>query len=162
MTIRFAEKKDAAAIAEIHNHYVTNTLITFDTEARSVEAFEGEIAYLTDSGYPYLVYEDALEGVIGFVHAHPWCYRTGSGRTLEISIYVKDGLTGRGIGTQLMNEIIRICRDQQTKSLIFCSVEGNRSHVLAERAGFVNVGTCREVGRKFDRWLDVTDWQLML
>ena len=84
-------------------------------------------------------------------------------RTLETTVYVSPEYTGRGIGKQLMNELIRICRERNFLTLIACITEGNESSFrLHEKLGFERVSHFKKVGMKFGKYLDVIDYELIL
>ena len=84
-------------------------------------------------------------------------------RTLETTVYVSPEYTGRGIGKQLMNELIRICRESNFLTLIACITEGNEnSFSLHRKLGFEQVSHFKKVGTKFNRSLDVIDYELIL
>lgn len=112
--------------------------------------------------YPYLVGE-ADGRVVGYCYAHPWKERPAYGHTLETTIYLSPGYTGRGLGRQLMLRLIDDCRAlPHCRALIACITAENRaSCVLHCRLGFEQVSCFRSVGHKFGRWLDVVDYELL-
>lgn len=153
---------DAIQIAAIYNHYVRESVATFDTEEWSVEKMSERIKSLSSS-YPYLVYKTA-EGIIaGYCYVHPWKEKDAYSRTLETTVYISPEHTGKGIGKELMNELISICRKRNYLTLIACITEGNESSFkLHERLGFERVSHFKKVGMKFGKYLDVIDYELIL
>ena len=159
--IRNVSLRDAKAIVDIYNEYVVNSVATFETEPLRVEEMEGRIAGISAS-YPYLVYVDQDE-VVGYCYAHTWKERSAYRYTLETTVYLSPGHTGKGIGMLLMQRLIEACRENGYRALIACITEGNEaSNILHERLGFKQVSHFTKVGLKFDRWLDVADYELLL
>ena len=134
--------KDSTEITTIYNHYIRESVATFDTEEWSVEKMSERIQALS---------------------SHPWKEKDAYSRTLETTVYVSPEYTGRGIGKQLMNELIRICRERNFLTLIACITEGNESSFkLHEKLGFERVSHFKKVGMKFGKYLDVIDFELIL
>jgi phosphinothricin acetyltransferase len=161
MDIVAASPQHAAAIARIYNESVVASVATFDTEARS-EAKTAEWLAAHDSRHPVLV---ALESarVVGWAALSRWSDRGAYGDTAEVSVYVEEGFRGRGVGRRLMERLIGAGRGAGLHTVIARIAGGNEASVrLHERAGFETVGTMREVGRKFGRYIDVLVMQLML
>jgi len=161
VTIRRADLADAPAIADIYNEAILTTTATFDTEPKSVEE-RTQWLQSHDEKHPVLV--AALDGkVVGWASLTQWSERPAYDDTAETSFYVHSTYRGRGIGRRLKDAIIEEARQLKYHTLIARVAEGsNESIHLNESAGFVHVGTLREVGRKFDRRLDVHIMQKML
>lgn len=159
--IRTVTPQDAHAIADIYNVYILNSVATFETETLSPQEMCRRIESLSGH-YPYFVYEE--EGkVLGFCYAHKWKEREAYCHTLEVTIYVDVNAQRRGIGKALMNRLMEECRSRGVHVLVSCIVAGNENSIaMHERLGFRQVAHFHEVGRKFDRWLDVIDFQLLL
>ncbi len=153
--------QDAAALAAIYNEYVLGTTISFETEAISPEQMEARINGFA-SEYPYLVYEE--NGVIlGHCYAHRWKERAAYAHTWESTIYLAPQACGKGIGGELMRELITRCRTAGCGILIACITQGNeRSCRFHEQLGFKRVSHFYAVGKKFGCLLDVVDYQLTL
>ncbi len=159
--IRNVSLRDAKAIVDIYNEYITNSVATFDMEPLEVEEMECRIAKIASS-YPYLVYVDHDE-VVGYCYAHPWKEKAAYQYTLEVTIYLSPGYKGRGIGRRLMERLIEECRAGGFHALIACITEGNEaSFSLHEKLGFKRISHFEKVGLKFGRWLDVIDYELII
>lgn len=159
--IRRATLTDAAAIAEIYNEAILTTTATFDTETKTVEERE-QWLQSHDERHPILV---AVVGgrVVGWASLTRWSDRPAYDDTAETSFYVHSIQRGRGIGRQLKTAIIEEARQLGYHTLIARVAEGSAESLhLNESAGFVLVGTLREVGRKFGKLLDVHILQKML
>ena len=101
--------------------------------------------------------------VVGYCYAHTWKERSAYRYTLETTVYLSPGHTGKGIGMLLMKKLIGACRENGYRALIACITEGNEaSNILHEKLGFKQVSHFKKVGLKFDRWLDVADYELLL
>lgn len=161
MRIRRADGGDAAAIAGIYNHYIENDTCTFDTEPKTVEE---RIAWLQahDDDHPVLVVERSGTVVAWgslSVHAERPAWR----HTVQVGTYVAPGHEGTGLGSALMDALLEASRAAGHHVVLAQIVADNeRSLALVERYGFERVGVLREVGRKFDRWLDVVVLQRIL
>jgi phosphinothricin acetyltransferase len=159
--IRRATAADAAAIAEIYNDAVLHSVATFDAEPKTAEDREQWLAE-HDERHPVLVAEDAGL-VVAWASLTEWSDRPAYSETAEVSLYVRDGYRGRGIGHELLRAAIEAGRQVGLHTLIARITEGNAPSIrLAEWAGFTEVGVMREVGRKFGKWLDVRVMQLVL
>lgn len=159
--IRNVRPEDAEAIAAIYNEYVIGTTISFETEPLTVAAMAARIDRLA-ADFPYFVYETEA-GVVGYCYAHLWKERAAYRSTLETTIYLAAGHTGRGIGGQLMRRLIDECRRRGYHALLACiTADNNSSIALHEKLGFRRVSEYHEVGRKFGRWLGVEDYELLL
>ena len=152
---------DAGRIAAIYNKYIADTTITFETEPVSVEVMRGRIDSIS-SAFPYFVYEYDGE-LLGYCYAHLWKEREAYSKTLETTVYLAPEACHQGIGSRLMRLLIEECRRQGYHALIACITADNLSSLrFHQRLGFRQVSRFSEVGRKFDRWLDVIDLELVL
>ncbi|MEP6669300.1 MAG: N-acetyltransferase family protein [Chthoniobacter sp.] len=161
ITIRRAGLADAPAITDIYNEAILTTTATFDTEVKSA-AERTQWLQSHDERHPVLVAEVTGQ-VVGWASLTRWSERSAYDDTAETSFYVHSGHRGRGIGRRLKDAIIAEARRLGYHTLIARVAEGSSESVhLNESAGFVHVGTLREVGRKFGKLLDVYIMQKML
>lgn len=160
-SIRLASAKDAAAICQIYNHYVLNTVISFETEAVSVEEMAQRIEEIS-AEFPWLVYEEQGR-ILGYAYASKWRIRKAYQHSVESSVYIAQDSGGKGIGTLLYQTLIAELSKQSVHAVLGGIALPNPGSVaLHEKVGFVKVGHLPQVGRKFDQWLDVGYWQLLL
>lgn len=160
--IRSATSADAAAISEIYNHYVVNTIITFEEEKVSQNEMAQSITELLAAGRPWLVWEENGR-VRGYAYANGWKSRCAYRFALETTVYVDKDAIGRGLGTKLYTALIDALRSTGIHSLIGGIALPNEGSVaLHEKLGFVKIGQFKEVGWKFDQWIDVGYWELIL
>ena len=159
--IRKVTIQDAQAIADIYNVYVQNSVATFETEPVTLQEMCWRIEEIS-AQYPYLVYEEDGK-ILGYCCAHEWKTRTAYSQTLETTVYVAVTSQRKGIGKKLMKHLIEECRLTGAHALIACITDGNDDSVmLHQKFGFHQVSHFCQVGKKFGRWLDVVDFQLLL
>lgn len=159
--IRPVKPEDATDIANIYNEYVLHSVATFETEAVSVPEMRRRIERFS-AQFPYFVFEDGNH-VAGYAYAHLWQERAAYRQTWETTVYVSGRHVGKGIGTQLMSRLILSCHEAGCHALIACITHENAgSRRLHQKLGFRQVSLFKEVGWKFGRWLDVSDWELLL
>jgi L-amino acid N-acyltransferase YncA len=159
--IRKATAEDIKAITRIYNQAVKNTIATFDIRLKTFKS--RETWFKNHSGrYPVMVAERG-GGVAGWASLSKWSDRVAYKNTAEISIYVDKDSQGMGIGNRLISEIIRLAKKKKFHVLIAGIAEGNRISIhLHEKNGFIDTGVLKEVGFKFNCYIDVHLMQLIL
>ncbi len=159
--IRHVRSEDAAQICEIYNHYVLETVVTFEEEAVPVVEMTQRIADIT-ARLPWLVWEEG-GAIVGYAYASPWKARAAYRHSAEASIYLPQHQTRRGIGSSLYKALIEALRARDMHAVIGGAVLPNPASVaLHERLGFRQIAHFKEVGFKFGQWVDVAYWQLLL
>ena len=162
MHVRLAEPNDAESIRLIYNAEVLGSTATFDLRARTVEE---QAAWMVErqGTYPVVVAVDDEGIVLGFGSLSTYRDRPSYSTTVENSVYVDRGHRGRGVGRVLLEELVRLGTLHGFHSMIARVGGGNAASIaLHEACGFEMVGVEKEIGRKFNRWLDVAVLQLML
>jgi len=159
--IRPVRLSDAGEIARIYNHYVANTIITFEEEPVEVEEMTRRIES-TMRNYPWLVHESDGK-VVGYTYARMWKERAAYRHAVETGTYLDPAFTGKGIGTELKIQLLNILRERSFHAVISGIALPNPASVaLNEKFGFTKVAHFKEVGFKMNRWIDVGYWQLVL
>ena len=159
--IRYVTQRDVKRITEIYNDYIINTTISFEVKPLTEDEMRNRIESVLAHG-PFLVWEEDSE-IAGYCYAHPWKERAAYHNTLETTVYLAPQYFRRGIGTQLMRELINQCRVDNIKVLIACITANNEASIkMHEALGFKQVSYFSQVGEKFGQWLDVIDMQLTL
>jgi phosphinothricin acetyltransferase len=157
--IRSATEADAAAIAAIYNWYVAHTVITFEVDPVSAEQMAERIRSVL-SAHEWLVLESDGE-LLGYAYAGRFRERAAYSLATESTIYLRHGLEGKGLGGPLYAELIRRTFARGYRHLVGAIALPNEPSVrLHERLGFAKAGHLFRIGRKFDRWVDVGNWQL--
>ncbi|MFC5472568.1 arsinothricin resistance N-acetyltransferase ArsN1 family B [Paraherbaspirillum soli] len=159
--IRPAAIDDAAAICRIYNHYVLNTTISFETEAVTPEQMAQRVTDITAT-FPWLVCE--VDGqILGYAYATKWRVRAAYRHAVESSVYLADEAAGKGLGTALYRALLAELAKLPVHVVIGGIAQPNPGSVaLHEKMGFEKVAHFTQVGKKFDRWIDVAYWQKLL
>jgi phosphinothricin acetyltransferase len=160
LTIRKAILKDLPAITDIYNDAILKTTATFDN---NIKTLEEQKAWFEKHGdkYPVLVaQQDNL--IVGWVSLSAWSDRCAYADTAEISLYIKEEFRGKGVGRKLSEAVLIAGRKAGLHTVISRIAEGNDVSIhLGESLGFKHIGVMKEVGRKYDRLLDVYMMQLI-
>lgn len=154
VALRAATANDAPAIASIYNHAVRETTATFDTQTKTAE---DRIEWLSGRAVQHPVIVAEHDGVVlGWGAFSAWSDRCAYEGTVEMSVYVDPGHVRKGLGGLLSRELLELAGGIGVHHILsrICS-ENIASLAMAQTMGFRVVGTQHEVGRKFDRWLDV-------
>jgi len=161
MQLRLATLDDAEAIREIYNLEVTTSTVTFDLVPRSLEE---QRAWQTARSGVHAVLVAEVEGVVaGFGSLSQWRDRPAYATTVEDSIYIHRDHQGVGLGKALLTELVSTATAHGFHVCMARIVGGHEASIaLHHSCGFEVVGTEREVGRKFNRWLDVVLMERML
>jgi L-amino acid N-acyltransferase YncA len=160
--IRAGVDADLDAILEIHNAAIRDSLAVWtDIEADRTDRERWLAAHEAD-GHPVIVAE--VDGVVaGYAAYGRWRERTGYRYTVENSVYVADAYQRRGIARALMVELIALARAAGMHVMIAGIEAGNTASIaLHEQLGFEAPLIVREVGTKFDTWLDLAFLRLEL
>lgn len=159
--IRAATAADAAAIAAIYSYYIATTTISFEEAPVAAAEMARRIAEVT-ARLPWLVHE--LDGkVVGYAYASPWRVRSAYRFSVETSVYVSPDYPRRGVGAALYRALLEQLRERGLKMAIAGIAQPNEASVaLHERLGYRKVAHFSQVGRKFERWIDVGYWELQL
>lgn len=161
-TVRNADEADAEDLARIYNHYITHTVVTFETEPVTAASMADRVIETQEAGYPWLVAE-AAGVIVGYACASRWKRRHAYRFSVESTIYLDPKHMNQGVGTQLYSELIDAIRDAGMHVVIGgISLPNDASVRLHEKLGFRKVGQLHEVGFKQDRWVDVGYWELIL
>ena len=161
--IRRATADDAEGIAEIYNAEVLNFTSTMDMVPRTIEEQREWIQSRSGAFSAIVACDSASGAVVGFASLSKYKERAAYSTTVEDSVYVDRANHGRGIGHLLLSAICDTARDGGFHSVIArIEASGEGSLALHRSVGFEMIGIERQVGRKFNRWLDVAVMQLML
>ncbi len=162
--IRKVRVEDAAAICNIYNYYVDDTIITFEEEAVDVAEMESRIKQI-NTKFPWFVYcdENNQAKVLGYAYAASWRSRSAYQYSVESSVYIDKEHAGKGIGTKLYQELINKLIPLGLHTVIGgIAIPNDDSIKLHKRLGFEKVAHFNQVGKKFNQWIDVEYWQLSL
>jgi L-amino acid N-acyltransferase len=161
MHIRLVRPSDAEPIRSIYNVEVLGSTATFDLVPRTPEE---QLAWMSEHGgpHPAIVAVDD-EAVLGFGSLSAFRNRPAYATTVEDSVYVDAAGRGAGVGRALLQELMVLANQHGFHAVIARIGGGNEASIRLHLAcGFEMVGVEREVGRKFNRWLDVSVLQRLL
>jgi phosphinothricin acetyltransferase len=162
MLIRPANSNDLQQILDIYNHAIVHTTAVYDYMPHTLEMRQQWFAAKQEQGYPVLVAEENGD-IKGFGALGPFRAWAAYKHTVENAVYVKEAEQGRGIGKLLMTALIGEAKKLGFHTMVAgIDAENLQSVRLHERLGFREVACFKEVGWKFDRWLDLKFMQLML
>ena len=160
-TIQAATSADVAAIAAIYGQAVHAGVATFDT-VDPPQSYWRDKLLSTEPGDHTVVVKDA-GAVVGYAYSCAFRPRPGYARTRETSIYLAPAAVGCGLGRLTYSHLLALLRADRMHCAIAVVAQPNPASIaLHEALGYELVGTLREVGRKFDRWIDTRWYQLLL
>jgi L-amino acid N-acyltransferase len=161
MLLRPATIDDAAAIREIYNVEVETSTATFDLVPRGLADQQAWLAARSGAFAAVVAVDEGT--VIGFASLSPYKERAAYRTTVEDSVYVGRNRHGQGVGRALLGHVVDVAAASGFHA-VMARIEagGTASRALHAACGFELVGVEREVGRKFNRWLDVAVMQRLL
>jgi len=153
ISIRDARFEDLAAIKDLYNYFIRNTVVTFDDKPLDLNYWQKKHAMLTKFELPFLVLVRGDIEVIGFAFVAPWRQRSGYLKIVENSIYLSAPATGKKLGTLLMTELIARCRALGIREVIAVIADrgADASTKLHTKLGFQEQGHLANVGTRFGK-----------
>ncbi len=157
--IRDAKLCDAAALTDIYNYYILNTVVTFEEQPVTALEMSNRITEVTDAELPWLVAEQN-HVIVGFAYASKWKGRCAYRYSAEVTIYLSHSMTSKGIGSALYSELFLRLRENSIHAVLGgISLPNDASIALHEKFGMSKAAHFEEVGFKFGNWVDVAYWQ---
>ena len=163
MIIRTAQEKDILSLLDIYNYEVVNSTSTFDLNPKTYEEWQKWFFAHNVGNHPLIVAE--IEGkVAGYASLSTYREKEAYKSTVELSVYVAVGFRRRGVATALMEEIIRMAKDDTSIRTVVSVItsENAESEKLHNKMGFTYCGTIHEVGEKFGRFLSISNYELQV
>ena len=160
MEVRTATLADVEPIHEIYDVEVLTSTATFDLRPRTPD--ERRAWLLDRSGAHAVIVAADGDEIVGFGSLSPYRDRPAYSTTVEDSVYVRRDRQGTGVGKLVLGELVAVATRHGFHSMVARIAGGEASIALHRALGFETVGTEREVGRKFNRWLDVVVMQKLL
>lgn len=160
-SIRDCTAADVPRVCDIYNHYIRETVVTFEETPLPVAEMARRVAEV-QKRFPWLVIES--EGtVLGYAYASLWKTRSAYRHAIESTIYLAADAVGRGLGKTLYGTLLDRLPQCDVHRVLGCIALPNEPSVaLHEKLGFTKIGIFDEVGLKFGRWVDVGYWELRL
>ena len=154
--IRNAQTQDAAELADLYNHYILNTPITFDTEPYTVEARAQWMQQFNTTGRHRLLVAEHEGRVIGYACSQQFRPKRGYDTSIETSIYLHHNTTARGLGSQLYTALFDVLKDEHIhRAYAGVTLPNEASVSLHKKFGFQELGVFNEVGFKMDQYWSV-------
>jgi L-amino acid N-acyltransferase YncA len=156
--VRDATEVDVLATLDLFNALIPTTTVAWRDHCASTDEHAAWFAAQRDRGEPVLVAEDAGQ-VVGYC-----CWSTFRGgdrfpgyrHTVELTIHVRDGHQGKGVGSMLLRALVGRARQHGVHVMVAAVDADNFGSIDFHRAlGFTEVARMPETGRKFGRWLDL-------
>ena len=158
--LRDANEDDMPVVLAIYAHHVIHGSASFELEPPTLEQMRQRCADVGAHGLPYLVAERDGQ-VVGYGYATLYRPRPAYRFTVEDSVYVREDMSGLGIGQALLSRVIERCIEGGRRQMV--AIIGNSENLasirLHERQGFRKVGVFESVGFKHGRWLDTVIMQ---
>ncbi|WP_174845141.1 GNAT family N-acetyltransferase [Cryobacterium suzukii] len=154
-TMREVRATDLPHIREIYNYYVANSTVTFDEDAMTLAEWRDKFYYLNKQGMPFIVAVSPAGQILGYALVSPWKQKKAFRFTVENSIYLGAASTGKGLGRELLGELIKRSKAAGLKEIIAVIADqgADASIKLHRDFGFDEIGRMGKVGFKFERWL---------
>lgn len=161
---------DAPACHEIYAFYVAHSTATWEWDVPSLSDFTEAMRLKLESGLPYIILSQTethgTEKTLGYAYASPFRPRKGWQWTWEDSIFLHPGVTGKGLGSFLLQALIDACTAQGAREMIAVisvdagckelkdSTTGQQSMALHSKLGFQHAGRMLAAGEKFGKLFD--------
>lgn len=160
--IRNASSSDSGTIANIYNHYIRNTIITFEEQVVSSDEISDRMDKVLSASLPWIVAENS-GNVIGYAYATKWKTRSAYRFSVESTVYIEPDSFRLGIGSLLYENLFSLLKKAGIHTIIGgIALPSPSSVALHEKLGFKQVAHFKEVGIKFGKWIDVGYWQLRI
>ncbi len=162
LKIRNATLNDLPEIMDIYNHAILHTTSLWVEKPVDLK---NRVAWFNEKeNAKFPIFVATLDDVIvGYATYGLWRPFGGYEQSREHSVYVKDGIHGKGIGTQLLSRLIIQAKEDNVHVLIAAIEAKNKASInLHQKLGFINRGTLPQVGFKFGQWQDLTYMTLQI
>ena len=160
MSIEFKPitKNNIFAALEIYNWYVMNSTATFNLKEVKEEEFERMISLGHSKYQSFVILSD--DEICGFCYIGQFRKKEAYDKSVEVTLYLNQGFTGKGIGKKAITFIENIAQQNDIKNLVAVITEGNLASItLFEKMGYFKVGHLKNIGEKFGKLLDVVSYQ---
>jgi len=160
MSIQFQpiSKKNIEEALDIYNWYVLNSVATFHLAAVPAKELERMVSLGHSKYQSFVIMWD--DEICGFCYLSQFRYKEAYDKSAEITVYLEQGFTGKGIGKQTLIFLEKIAKEQQIENLVAVITEGNEASIeLFKKRGYFKIGHLKNIGNKFGQSLDVLSFQ---
>ena len=164
ITFRALKTSDIKAVLEIYNFHINYGFANFDEKPFLYNDFFDLCQNITNAKLPFIVC-NINKKIVGFAYLNNFRNKSGYRYSFENSIYLDSEYSGKGIGSKLLEELIKISsKNPRIKNIIAVigGKEPESSIQIHKKNGFVIIGTLRNIGFKKKEWLDATYMQKIL
>jgi L-amino acid N-acyltransferase len=162
INIRQATENDLPSMLDIYNEIIENTTAVFQYDPHTLEMRKEWFEKKNEENHPVFVAEQNNE-VVGFSTFGQFRNWQAYKYSVENSVYVKADHRGKGIGKLLLQPLIDTAKEMKFHTIIAGIVADNEASIaLHKQFGFAEAAHFKEVGYKFNKWLDLKFLQLML
>ncbi|NLK98596.1 N-acetyltransferase family protein [Defluviitalea saccharophila] len=161
ISIRRATPKDIESITKIYNDAISNSTATFDLEEKTLEDRK-QWFQEHDDRYPIIVAE--YDGtIVGYGCLSSFRPKRAYESSVEHSVYIHKDFRGKGIGSSLLGELIKLASELKYHVMVAVITEGNEDSIrLHKKFNFKYAGALKEIGYKFNQWQSIVFYQLFL
>ena len=163
--VRDCEEDDVSNVHSIYSYYVQNSISTLELTVPDVDEMMKRRIDIISKGFPFIVLSDD-DSIVGYAYANTFRSRAGFNNTVEASVYLRNGLHQKGLGSILFSELIQRCTTIGLRQIVSVISSGsetcNSSIALHKKFGFSQVGLLPSVGYKFEKWVDCIIYQLSI
>ncbi|MFU2314477.1 GNAT family N-acetyltransferase [Rahnella sp. PCH160] len=157
------ERQHAVPILDIFNDAILTSTALYDYKPRHIDSMTSWFATKLINNFPVIGLEDEKGALLGFASYGTFRAWPAYKYSAEHSIYIHKDHRGKGLGKVLLNALIDAARERDVHTLIGAIDAANGSSIaLHEKNGFTHTGTIKQAAWKFDRWLDLAFYQLIL
>ena len=149
-------------MARIYNHYIVNTVVTFEVDEVSRDEILGRMQAVQSVSLPWIVAESDGQ-IVGYAYANRWHSRAAYQRSSETTVYLDPNHCGRGVGSRLYERLLELVGQTEIHTVVGgIALPNDASVSLHERFGYKKAAHYSQIGFKFGRWIDVGYWQRMM
>lgn len=161
--IRCSEERNSKEITDIFNDAILNTTALYEYQPRTKKFISSWFAIKKENNYPVIGIVDEQDALMGFASFGSFRPFPANKYTVEHSVYVHPDHIGKGLGSRLLDEIVKAAVEQNYHTVIGgIDAENKASISLHKNRGFFHSGTIKHAGYKFGRWLDLAFYQKIL
>ena len=161
--VRGAESGDLPALTDLYNHYVKSSPATFDLEPASLASRRLWMTRYANAG-PHRLFVAIDQGALaGYATSGKLREKPGYLTSVETTVYCAPDVGGRGVGTRLYAELFPMLRERGVHAVMGgIALPNDGSVALHEKFGMKKVAHFEQTGFKFDGWIDVGYWELLV
>jgi len=158
--IRAGVIDDLTALTDIYNYYIENTAITFDVELYTSETRSVWFEQFAEVGRHRLLVAEQEDEVLGYACSASFKQKQAYETSVEVSIYLKPSAKGKGVGKVLYQALFEeLIKEDVHRAYAGITLPNDASRIIHQKFGFISAGLYREVGRKFDQYWDVEQFE---